>query len=227
MARMARIVIPNIPHHVTQRGNRKQVVFFKDQDYEKYLSLLKEFSATYAVSIWTYCLMPNHVHIIATPQDTNGLSGYFREVHRRYTRMINFRNDWRGHLWQSRYASYPMDERHLLAAARYIERNPVATGLSRVPEDWPWSSARHHLGITHDPLIAPNDLLPGLVNHWGAFLNRDVKEEERAKLRSHQVTGRPLGDTNFVTRCENFIGRYLQPRKRGPKGPWKYKKNKS
>ena len=223
MARMARIVIPNIPHHVTQRGNRKLEVFFQDQDFEEYLALLKQYVTPYRVSIWAYCLMTNHVHIIATPQDTEGLSGLFREVHCRYTRMINFRNDWRGHLWQVRYSSYPMDESHLLAAARYIERNPVTAGLCQKPEEWPWTSARHHLGLLTDPVISRDDLLSDLVTDWDSFLSKDVEEEDEKQIRTHQVTGRPLGDENFMNKCEDLIGRILKPAKRGPKGPWKHK----
>ncbi|HPR64709.1 MAG TPA: transposase [Thermoanaerobaculia bacterium] len=226
MARIARVVVPNIPHHVTQRGNRNQQVFFQNQDYEKYLSLLKTYTEIHNVSIWAYCLMPNHVHLIAVPHDKEGLTGAIREVHRRYTRMINFRYEWRGHLWQSRYASYPMDQHHLLAAARYIERNPVSANIVARPEDWEWSSARHHLGIQIGDLISKDDLLPSLINQWTYFLASNVEESDISIMKRHQNTGRPLGDKMFISLCETLLERTLLPKKPGPRGPWKYKQAK-
>ncbi len=115
MARIGRVVVPEIPHHITQRGNRRQKVFFQASDYESYISLLREWCNRYSVEIWAYCLMPNHVHIVAVPHTEKGLSRAIGEVHRRYTRMINFREKWRGYLWQGRFTSYPMDERYLMA----------------------------------------------------------------------------------------------------------------
>ena len=115
MARMARVVVPFYPHHVTQRGNRGQRAFFGDDDYRSYLKLMAKFCARAGTRVWAYCLMPNHVHL--------------GEAHRRYTRQVNLRNYWRGHLWQERFHSFPMDEAYLMAAVRYVERNPVAAGL--------------------------------------------------------------------------------------------------
>ena len=224
MPRIARVVVPNIPHHVTQRSNRKQTVYFKDRDYEEYLILLRKFSVKFDVSIWAYCLMPNHVHLIAAPHDPDGLTRAISEVHRRYSQMINRRFDWKGHLWQTRYASCPMDQTHLLAAARYIERNPVRAGLVKKSEDWSWSSARHHLGIQNDHLISSDDLLPGLVNDWSVFISSDIDNEKRSRLQMHQNTGRPLGDHAFVELCENLLERKLKPAKPGPRGPWKHKR---
>jgi len=124
MARIARVVAPGLPHHVTQRGNRRQQTFFCDDDYRAYLELMAQWCSRCAVEIWAYCLMPNHVHLIAVPESKDGLRSAIGEAHRRYTRRINFREGWRGHLWQGRFASYTMEERYLLAAARYIEMNP-------------------------------------------------------------------------------------------------------
>ena len=107
MARIARVVVPNLPHHIVQRGNRRQRVFFAEIDYEAYLSLAAEWCGKFGVEIWAYCLMPNHVHLIAVPSTEESLGKAIGEVHRRYTRMINFRKKWRGYLWQGRFASYP------------------------------------------------------------------------------------------------------------------------
>jgi len=114
MARMARVVVPGYPHHITQRGNRRQETFFCDDDYRLYMQLLAEWCSICGVAIWVYCLMPNHVHFIAVPQTEDSLRLAIGEAHRRYTRHINFRGHWRGHLWQGRFASYVMDEKYLL-----------------------------------------------------------------------------------------------------------------
>jgi putative transposase len=159
MARIARVVVPGFPHHVTQRGNRRQQTFFCDDDYLAYIDLMAEWCRAYNVAIWPWCLMPNHVHLIAVPANAEGLARAIGEAHRRYTRRINFREQWRGHLWQERFASFPMDNRYLLATARYIEMNPVAANLVRNPGEYPWSSVRAHLTgeddlLTHGSPIA-------------------------------------------------------------------------
>ena len=133
MPRRARLVVPNVPHHVTQRGNRKQTTFFFEDDYRYYLELLKQAKAKANVEIWCYCLMPNHVHFVVVPKTGDGLRRLFQEAHRRYTAYINKRQEWRGHLWQERFHSCPMDEAHLLEAPRYIERNPIRAGLCQNP----------------------------------------------------------------------------------------------
>ena len=144
MPRIARIVAPGRAHHVTQRGNRRMETFFCDEDYQEYLSLLGHWCGEYDVRIWSYCLMPNHVHLILIPSTADGLRRAVAEVHRRYTRMINFREGWRGCLWQGRFASFVMSEQHLMGATHYVERNPVKADLVDRAEDWPWSSAAAH-----------------------------------------------------------------------------------
>ncbi len=131
MARIARAVAPGIPHHVTQRGNRRQQTFFSDEDYQLYLELMSEWCMKYAVETWAYCLMPNHIHLIVVPETKEGLNLAIGEAHRRYTRHINFRERWRGHLWQGRFSSFIMDERYLSACTRYVELNPVRSGLAK------------------------------------------------------------------------------------------------
>ena len=129
MARLARVVAPGLPHHVTQRGNRRQQTFFGDEDYRAYKDLLAEHCREAEVAIWAYCWMPNHVHLILVPQSAEGLRQGLGEAHRRYTRRVNLREGWRGYLWQGRIASFPLDETHLLAAGRYVELNPLRAGL--------------------------------------------------------------------------------------------------
>ena len=214
MARLARAVIPNCPHHVTQRGNRRQATFFCEGDYALYLELVGQHFPRYAVELWAYCLMPNHVHLLACPTDSTGLARAMGEVHRRYTREINFREEWRGFLWQGRFSSFPLDEAHAVASARYIELNPVRAKLARRPEDWRWSSARAHLrGDNAPPLSGPN--LLRRVGSWRALLRSG--RDEGGSLRRHERTGRPLGSEAFVAGLERTLDRPLAPRRAGRK----------
>jgi putative transposase len=152
MARIARVIVPDYPHHITQRGNRRQKTFFCKKDYELYKELMAQWSRRYGVEIGAYCLMPNHVHLVAVPQDKESFHKVIGEAHRRYTRHINFREMWRGHLWQGRFASYVMDEGYLREAVRYRELNPVRARLVKNPDEYKWSSAssdRRGYGYDH------------------------------------------------------------------------------
>lgn len=216
MARIARVVAPGLPHHITQRGNRRQQTFFTDDDYHAYLDLLRHWCDWYKVAIWAYCLMPNHVHIIAVPQDKEGLRLAISETHRRYTRRINFRHGWRGHLWQGRFASYPMDESHLLAAARYIELNPVKSKLCQQPEDYPWSSAAFHVKGQENPLVKHSPLAE-MLDNWKSFLSEVPCCSVEERLRQSERTGRPLGSDKFLSEIESTLGRSFKKKKPGPK----------
>ena len=203
-------------HHVTQRGNRRQQVFFGDEDYRAYRALLADGCASARISVWGYCLMPNHVHLMLGPSSADGLRAALAEAHRRYTRRVNFREGWRGYLWQGRFGSAAMDEAHLMAAARYVELNPVRAGLTAKAEDWPWSSARAHLAGRDDGLVSTAPLFER-EGDWRAFLDRGLDEGELAELRAGERTGRPLGSEAFVAALERDLGRPLARRKPGPK----------
>jgi putative transposase len=166
---MARVVVPGFPHHVTQRGNRRQRTFFSESDYRVYRTLLAQSCAADGTEVWAYCLMPNHVHLVMVPSTEDGLRSALGEAHRRYTRRVNFREGWRGHLWQERFHSFPMDERHLQAAVRYVELNPVAGGLCARAELWPWSSAGAHLHGRDDDLVRVQPMLDR-IGDWRAYL---------------------------------------------------------
>jgi putative transposase len=152
--------------------------------------------------------------LIAVPKTEDGLRRAIGEAHRRYTRRINFREKWRGYLWQGRFASFVMDEPYLLAAARYVELNPVRAKLTTDAADWPWSSARAHLSGRDDPLVKVAPLL-GMIPDWNAFLRSAMREEELHDLRRHSRTGRPLGSVTFLERLEGMVGRVLTPQKGG------------
>jgi putative transposase len=220
MPRLARVVIPGFPHHVTQRGNRRMRTFFCDDDYRSYVGLIGRWCRTCGARVWAWCLMPNHVHLIVVPDSETALCRAVGEAHRRYTGRINFREGWRGHLWQGRFASFVMDEPHLLAAARTVERNPVKAKLVRRAEDWPWSSAAAHVSGMADEL-ADSDWLEHRIAAWVCdrreYLADDDDHRTGQVLRRHENTGRPLGDLNFLRRASRVLGRDLLPKKPGPK----------
>jgi putative transposase len=216
MARLVRIVVPQVPHHVTQRGNRRQQTFFQDGDYQAYLELMAEWCAKEGVQVWAYCLMPNHVHLIAVPGTAQALGRAIGETHRRYTRRINARKDWTGYLWQGRFGSCAMDEIHTLAAARYIELNPVRAKLVRRAQDYRWSSAAAHLAGHDDRLVRVEPLLERVAN-WRDWLSAVPAEPDLEALRKHARNGRPLGDEAFVSKVEVITARRLRKAKPGPK----------
>jgi putative transposase len=216
MARIARVVVPGVPHHVTQRGNRRQRIFFEEDDYRRYRRLIAEAARRARAEVWAYCFMPNHVHLIVAPADRDGLRATFAEAHRRYTGMINARFRWTGHLFQGRYAAVAMDEEHLLAAARYVALNPVSAGLAVRAEDWPWSSARAHLRGRDDELVtvAP---LQSRIPDFAAFIGRASEPAADALFERAGIIGRPLGTPEWIAALERQLGRPLLPAKRGPK----------
>ena len=205
-----------MPHLVTQRGNRRQQTFFGEDDYQHYLELMAQFCRLEHVAIWAYCLMPDHVHLIAVPRTAESLRRAVGEAHRRYTRRINSREGWQGHLWQGRFASFAMDADHVMIAARYVELNPVRSGLVQAPRRYRWSSAAAHLKGQDDDLAQVAPLLQ-MAPDWRRLLAGAVEEDELDVLRAHRRTGRPLGDEKFLKRLEKKLGRVLRRQKPGPK----------
>lgn len=217
MARMARVVVPGYPHHVTQRGNRRQKTFFNAADYRYYIELMAEFSIAAATQVWAYCMMPNHVHLVMVPDRESGLREALGEAHRRYTRYVNFREGWRGHLWQERFHSFVMDERYLLSAVRYVEMNPVSAGLCKQPGDWPWSSAGAHLKGEDDRLVTVKPMLDR-VDNWSDYLDGAAADDNIGPcIQEHTRTGRPLGSTHFIKDLELLTGKALAKKKPGRK----------
>ena len=190
-------------------------VFFNDEDRRVYLDLLREFGARHGVKYWGYCLMSNHVHLIAVPKTEESLALGIGWAHQAYTRRINFREGWRGYLWQGRFFSCPLDTSHAERALCYIESNPVRAKLTKRAEDWPWSSALGHVTRRPDGLTARAPFLDDR-GAWRALLRKGMTEEEAEALRERTRTGRPLGAPGFVARIEGKLGRLLRCRKPGP-----------
>ena len=188
--------------------------FFSDEDYQAYIELVAASCKKAGTKVWAYCLMPNHVHLILVPEHEDGLRAALGEAHRRYTRMVNFREGCRGHLWQERFHSFPMDEGHLQACARYVELNPVRAGLVKRAEDWRWSSAAVHLVGEDDSLVTAVPLLERIPD-WQAYLARGVKDAELKQMHTHTQTGRPLGAEAWVKELEADTGRKLRAKPPG------------
>ena len=215
MSRLARMVVPGLPHHVTQRGNRREAVFFEDGDQQIYCDMLAEQLRKFTVEVWAYCLMPNHVHLILTPQGAGGMSRALGEAHRRYTNFINARSRWTGHLFQSRFASVAMDESHLKSAVSYVSLNPVRARLVSCAEEWAWSSVRAHLAGEDDSLVSVRPVLDRWPNFRDLLL--EDYEEKFTSLREAEGIGRPLGTADFVTEPEHRLGRPIARRAPGRK----------
>lgn len=214
MPRIARAVIEAIPYHVTQRGNRREDIFFDDVDRKKYFEWLKEYSGKYGLKIWAYCLMTNHVHLVVVPGDRDSLERVMRPLHMRYAQHINRSRGLSGHLWQGRFFSSALDERYLWYAVRYIERNPVRAGIVGKAEDYKWSSAAAHCGKRKDDILSPDFPPASVVKDWSAWLKEADKTEDDI-LRRNTQKGLPCGSESFISKLEKLLDRTLRFRPPG------------
>lgn len=214
MPRVKRLVVPGLPHHITQRGNQGQQVFFGEKDGQHYMEDLVEYAARAETKILAFCLMPNHIHLILEPAHEDGLRAALAPVHHRHAMRLNKRDEGGGHIWQGRFYSNPMDDRHAIAAKRYVELNPVRSGLVTKPEAWRWSSAKHHLGLEHFDFISSSQF-DWPSDKWRAFLNEGVPERELAYIQKTELTHQVMGDDRFIDQLEQRTGQKLRPAKRG------------
>jgi putative transposase len=216
MPKFARLVVTDCPHHIIQRGNRRQRVFFDDSDWDLYLKLIKSHAERAGISFVAYCLLNNHVHLIGVPKTPQSFARGIGEAHRKYTNIINIREGWKGYLWQGRFISFPMDERHLYVAIRYVERNPVRAGIVKEAEDYPWSSARAHIDKTDDILVSGGRNPLG-IEDWKAYLKEIDDADFIEQMKRCEKNSRPLGDNDYLRRLEVITGRKILPRTPGRK----------
>jgi len=212
MPRQARIVIPEIPYHITQRGNRREDIFFTDEDRELYLSWLHEYCEKHQVEILAYCLMTNHIHLVAIPATEEGLQRVLRPLHTRYAQRINRAKGWKGHIWQGRYFASGLDEAYTWAAIRYVERNPVRAKIVRKAERYPWSSAAAHCGQKEDSVLTKKrhwKKQKEQIEDWSAWLAEGDNTEQIKAMRNHIERGLPCGAAKFVKKLEQLVGRPL------------------
>jgi REP-associated tyrosine transposase len=217
MPRRYRVIIPGLPHHCTHRGNRRNETFKEADDYQIYLRLLWKYVQRYALRIWAYCLMPNHVHLIAVPCDETSLSETIQCVDGTYATLFNGLYDSTGHLWEGRFYSSVMDEAYLRNAVRYVERNPIRSGLVARAEDYRWSSAAAHCGIRSDRLLADDLPILGIVEDWSSWLAVPNLREHDEMIRQRTESGYPCGPDEFVIQLEQKLGRSIRPQKSGRK----------
>ncbi len=217
MSRLPRVVVVGVPHHVTQRGNARQVILTSDSDRATYLTLLRQYSDLYRLSLLGYCLMSNHVHLIVIPHTSQALARALKHAHGRYAAYWNAHQCSSGHVWQGRFYSCPLDEARLWAALRYVELNPVRAGMVESAEQWRWSSAAAHCGTA-----VPDAMLE--TERWGQrwtaaewiqYLAEAEPTADVIALRRATYTGRPLGTFEFVAGLERLTARSLAPRKGG------------
>lgn len=216
MARLARTVFPGLPHHVTQRGNGRAQTFFGDDDYALYRDLLAASCRAAGVEVWSWVLMPNHVHLILVPADEDGIRRALAPVHRRYAGAIHARLRRTGHFWQGRFGAVAMDEVHLAAAVRYVALNPVRARLVQNAADWRWSSVHAHPSGRDDGLTSISPIRERFED-FAAFIAAEDESGALDRIRRAESIGRPLGDERFIAALEAETGRTLKPGKRGPK----------
>ncbi len=195
---MARIVAPGLPHHIIQRGLRGRQIFFTDEDYSAFIDIMAESCKRHGVAVWTYCLMPDHTHLIAVPENKASLSACILEASGHYIRHMSRRKSMRGQFWQGKFASHPMDEHHLISCARYIEINPVKREYVERPEQWTWSSASAHIAGRDNRLVTARPLLERVKQDWPVFLAKERPPEEADLFYRHERTGQPLGSDDFI-----------------------------
>ena len=223
MARLPRLIIPNQPHHVIQRGNNRQPIFREEVDYQRFLAWLKEAARFYQVAIHAYVLMPNHIHLLATPSDNVGLALMMQKVGRFYVPWFNNKYERTGGLFEGRFRTSLIDtERYFLACSRYIELNPVRAGLAAGPLDYPWSSYAHHAGVRTDALVTDHLLYWGLGNTpfqreaaSTELVMQGIPQDELDFVTASVRKNQPLGSDDFKAELERKTKRQSLPARRG------------
>ncbi len=218
MPRLARTVFAHVPHHITQRGNRREEIFLTDEDRQVYLTWVTDYAQQHGVDLLGYCLMPNHVHLVAVPSTDEGLHRMLKPLHMRYAQRFNRHHGLQGHVWQGRYFSAPLDEAYLWATLRYVDRNPVRAGLVRKAERYPWSSAAAHCGVRKDRILTPKRQWWKqfqAVEDWSAWLAEGDDPEKLMVIRRNINKGLPCGSESFLKKLEKQVGQMLHYRPQG------------
>jgi len=223
MARLSRLILPQLPHVVIQRGNDNQTIFRDDEDYRRFLGWLRESAKAYGVAIHAYVLMPNHLQLLATPADEEGLAAMMQKVGRLYVPWFNNKYGRSGTLFQGRFRTSVVDPReYFLTCVRYIELHPVRSQLAASPLDYPWSSYPHHTGVQPDPLITDHVKFWELGNTpfqreaaYNELVQQGLNSQELQTLDGALLKGVPLGSHAFKLDLERKTKRQILPAKRG------------
>ncbi len=218
MPRTARNVFAHMPHHITQSGNRREDVFFDDEDRKTYLKWLGEYAVKFGVEVAAYCMMTNHIHLILTPSTEDGLQRLLKPLHMRYAQRLNRARQQQGHIWQGRYFSSVLDGDYFRVALHYVERNPVRAWLVKKAETYKWSSARSHCGLVKDSLLKPKPAWRkdfDDVAHWSSWLAEPDTDEALLILRRNAMMGLPCGSERFIRKIEKMANRDLHYKPQG------------
>lgn len=215
MARQPRIVFPGLPHHVVQRSSHGQSLFPEDDDRRQYLEWLRDYAIRYELGVLAWCLMGDHVHLVAVPHRPDSLARALAATHMRHSQLLNRREGGGGPLWQGRFQSCALDEPYTIEAVRYVERDPVRAGLVSDPVAWRWSSAAAHVQGGATGFGETTWPPAGFVGQWRDYLGTETSEEVAAGLRRHTKTGLPYGSAEFIAGLEAQLGRRLRARPRG------------
>lgn len=219
MPRSARLVVPGHPFHLTHRGNNKQKVFYSDDDRRKYLFWFEEACQEWGMRVLSFCLMDNHVHFIAIANQLDSFARVINVVHRRYAIYLNQKHEASGHLWEGRYYSCLLDNNHLIAALRYVERNPVRAQMVHKPWDWAWSSAGEHVGRGKGYISLEDARTFVSIPSWKEYISQNEQEEDLNEIRKQTMSLKAWADLDFKESIENKYGVQLMPKPRGR--PWK------
>lgn len=223
MARLPRLVVPGQPHHIIQRGNNRQPVFVDEEDYLRFLGWLREGARTYKVSVHAYVLMPNHMHLLASPAEATGLAQMMQWIGRKYVPYFNQKYNRVGTLWQGRFKTSVIDsETYFLICSRYIESNPVRARLAAQPQDYRWSSYAHHAGLRQDPAVADHALYWALGNTpfqreaaYTALFQSPLSNAELHDIHTAAAKGWPLGSEAYKVQLQHRAKRQVLPARRG------------
>jgi len=216
MPRIARIIAPGYPHHITQRGNNRATVFFDDEDRQIYLKMLAGYAQKHQIQIWAWCLMSNHIHLLAVPGTETSLSRGIGLTNQMYTQYLNRKLKQSGRIWQNRFFSCVVEnEQYLWAVARYIERNPLKAGLAESVEEYQWSSAKAHVATAHDPLLSAEQWLS--AEEQSAYRDFVCMEDDETNsaIRKATNSGRKFGSESLIDAVEIQLNQALKPGKPG------------
>ena len=223
MARLPRLVLANQPHHIIQQGNDSQLIFRAPEDYERFLVWLKESAREFKVAVHAYVLMPNHLHLLATPTTVEGLAQMMQRIGRYYVPWFNAKYTRTGSLFQGRFKTSLIDsQQYFMLCSRYIETNPLRSGLVGDLLDYPWSSYPHHAGVRPDSVITDHALYWALGNtpfqREAAYIDMSapaLTPEQLTLIATALLKGWPLGSDAFKTDLQAKAKRQVLPAKRG------------
>lgn len=224
MPRKARILVPNYPHHIVQRGHNRKVVFLADEDYQFYLENLKEWKVKLGIKLYAWCLMTNHIHLIVEPsENANTVSELMKRLSGRQAAFVNKQEDRSGALWEGRFKASPIQrENYLLACCRYVEMNPVRAAMVVGPRQYRWSSYRERIGLVVSGLLDLDAVYLGLANdtirraeNYQAYLKQGASDKEIELLRCAWTRNQLTGNNRFIDEIESRTGRRIEYRTRG------------